>query len=276
MYIDSHAHLNLDDFRNDADTVIQSALSEDTWMINAGINYKSSRKALDLANRYEKGIYAAVGLHPSNLFDYTDDDGTKYLAEDFNYDVYEKLGQFEKAIAIGEVGLDYYHLNPSITPREQKQRQKEVQWEQLRLARNLDLPVLIHCRQAHDDMIALLTDFRREFINLIPKGKPWAVMHCFSGTEDLAWQYFNLGLIVSFTGLVTFSQRFDDLIRRLPPDKFMIETDCPFMTPEPFRGQRNEPQYVKYVAKRIGEIRNVSTERIAELSTKTAQKFFGL
>ena len=97
---------------------------------------------------------------------------------------------------------------------------------------------------------------------MIPVGRPWGVMHCFSGDEDLAWKYFSLGLIISFTGLITFSKRWDDLIRKMPPEKFMIETDCPYMTPEPYRGKRNEPLLVKYVAARIGEIRNIKNQRV--------------
>ena len=108
------------------------------------------------------------------------------------------------------------------------------------------------------------------------KDKAWGVMHCFSGDEELAWQYFSLGLDISFTGLITFSAQWDDLIRRLPNDKFMIETDCPYMTPEPFRGQRNEPILVKKVAERIAEIKNLSFERVAELSTINAKKLFNI
>lgn len=111
---------------------------------------------------------------------------------------------------------------------------------------------------------------------MIPVGRPWGVMHCFSGDEDLAWKYFSLGLIISFTGLITFSKRWDDLIRKMPPEKFMIETDCPYMTPEPYRGKRNEPLLVKYVAGRIGEIRNISSERVGEITTKNAKEFFNI
>ncbi len=155
-----------------------------------------------------------------------------------------------------------------------KKEQKDILKEQLKLARILDLPVIIHCRQAHDDMLALLKDFKKENKELFNKDKPWGVMHCFSGDENLAWQYFSLGLLISFTGLVTFSKQWDDLIRKLPSDKFLIETDCPFMTPEPFRGKRNEPVLVKYVAKRIAEIKNLTTERVGEITAMNAKKLF--
>ncbi len=279
MLIDTHAHLNFNSFKDDADEIIQRCLAEQIWMINVGADYKTSRRALDYANRYEKGVYAAVGLHPMHLFAFrakTNDYDFYTRGEEFNYDAYEQLGKFEKVVAIGEVGLDYYHLDIGEDVNKIKARQKEAFWNQLLLARRLNLPVIIHCRQAHDDMITILRDFRKEYKELIPTDKPWAVMHCFSGDEDLAWQYFNLGLIVSFTGLITFSSQWDDLIRKLPNDKFMIETDCPFLTPEPYRGQRNEPGLVKYVAKRIAEIKNLTLERVAEITTANARRFFNI
>jgi len=279
MLIDTHAHLNFKYFKDDADQVIQNALKEDTWMINVGADYKTSRRALDYANKYEKGIYAAVGLHPMHIESFRakgDDYDFHTRGEDFNYDVYEKLAKFEKVVAIGEIGLDYYHIEASPDIDTYQAKQKEVLQNQLLLARKLDLPVIIHCRQAHDDMIELLRAFKKEHIDLFPKDRSWGVMHCFSGDEDRAWQYFNLGLMISFTGLITFSKQWDDLIRKLPKDKFMIETDCPFMTPEPFRGKRNEPSLVKYVASRIADIRGVEFEKIVEITSKNAKNIFKL
>jgi TatD DNase family protein len=279
MLVDTHAHVNFNAFKNDADEVIQNSLNEGVWMINVGSEYKTSRRALDYANRYEKGVYAAVGLHPIHLFPQKaegEDYEFKTNGEEFNYDIFEKLAKFEKVVAIGEIGLDYYHLEAGADIQQMKRKQKEVFIEQLLLARRLDLPAIIHCRQAHDDMIELLSDFKKEFKGLIPSKRPWGVMHCFSGNEDLAWKYFGLGMLVSFTGLVTFSRQWDDLIRRLPCDKFMIETDCPYMTPEPFRGQRNEPALVGYVAKRIAEIKNLSFERIAQATSDNARSFFNI
>ncbi len=279
MLIDTHAHINFNNFKEDGDKVIQNSLAEEIWMINVGSDYKTSKRALEYANKYEKGVYATVGLHPIHITEMNmEAEGTSFKTrgEDFNYDIYEKLAKFEKVVAIGEIGLDYHYIDNSMDIPLVKQRQKEVFFQQLLLARRLNLPVIIHCRQAHDDMVEVLNDFRKEHSDLIPKDKPWGVMHCFSGDEDLAWKYFNMGLIISFTGLITFSQQWDDLIRRLPSDKFMVETDSPYMTPEPFRGKRNEPIYVKYVAKRIAEIKNLSEERVAEITTRNARGLFGI
>lgn len=277
MFIDTHAHVNFSAFKKDEKEVILRSLEEETWMILVGSDYKTSKRALDVANKYEKGVYAAIGLHPIHTHEIKaegEDYNVVTKAEEFNYDNYEKLAKFEKVVAIGEIGLDYYHIDYNANIIEIKKEQKDIFKEQLKLARALDLPVIIHCRQAHDDMIALLKNFKKENKELFNKDKPWGVMHCFSGDENLAWQYFSLGLLISFTGLVTFSKQWDDLIRKLPSDKFLIETDCPFMTPEPFRGKRNEPVLVKYVAKRIAEIKNLTTERVGEITAMNAKKLF--
>ncbi|NCB20963.1 MAG: TatD family deoxyribonuclease [Clostridia bacterium] len=281
MFIDTHAHVNFKDYRDDADEVIRRALANDTWMVLVGAEYKTSNRALSYANKYEKGVYAAVGLHPTHLEEQlvkSQEDNNEYQfiarAEEFNYDTYEKLAKFQKVVAIGEIGLDYYHLDPTKDVSTAKRKQQEVFLKQLVLARHLDLPVIIHCRQAHDDLFVILQDFKKVYADFIPNDRPWGVLHCFSGDEDLAWRYFSLGLIVSFTGLITFSKQWDDLLRKIPLNKFMIETDSPYMTPEPYRGRRNEPLLVQYVAARIAEIRNTSIENIANTSTETAKKFF--
>jgi TatD DNase family protein len=273
--------VNFKDFKDDADEVIRRSLDAETWMVLVGSEYKTSNRALTHANKYEKGVYAAVGLHPVHLEEQVvenkDENGDyKFVtrAEEFNYDSYEKLAKFEKVVAIGEIGLDYYHLDPTKDISLAKRKQQEVFLKQLLLARNLDLPVIIHCRQAHDDLLGILQDFRKVYSDFIPNNRPWGVLHCFSGDEDLAWKYFSLGLIVSFTGLVTFSKQWDDVLRKIPLDKFMIETDSPYMTPEPYRGQRNEPILVQYVAARIAEIRNTSLDNIAQATSDTAKRFF--
>lgn len=279
MFIDTHAHINFSAFKDDADEVIRRSLSKNTEMILVGSEYKTSQKGLDYANKYEKGVYAAVGLHPLHLEEIVikgekGEYSFKTKSEEFNYDNYEKLAKFEKVVAIGEAGLDYYHINLSGNIRKIKSKQQEIFLQQLVLARNLDYPIIIHCRQAHDDMLVILKDFKKKHRSMVPPNQSWGVMHCFSGDEDLAWQYFSLGLMISFTGLITFSKQWDDLIRKMPLEKFMIETDCPYMTPEPYRGERNEPVLVKYVAGRIAEIKNLSIERVAEITAKNARSLF--
>ncbi len=281
MFIDTHAHVNFNAFKDDAEEVIRRSLDNDTWMILVGSEFKTSSRALHYANKYEKGVYAAVGLHPIHLeenpVDSQETENSYNFVprhEDFDYGSYEKLAKFEKVVAIGEIGLDYYHLDPTKDITAVKKKQHLVFAQQLLLARSLDLPVIIHCRQAHDDLLEILEEFKKEYGSIIPTDRPWGVIHCFSGDEDLAWKYFKLGLLISFTGLITFSQKWDDLIRKIPLDRIMIETDTPYMTPEPYRGERNEPVLVQYVAKRIAEIKNLKIEKVAEVTSETARQLF--
>lgn len=281
MFIDTHAHLNFAAFKDDADEVIRRSLDNDTWMIIVGSELKTSNRALNYANKYERGVYAAVGLHPIHLEEGpvdSNEEGNSYNftahAEEFDYGSYEKLAKFEKVVAIGEIGLDYYHLNPKKDVSAAKKKQQEVFAQQLLLACSLDLPIIIHCRQAHDDLLSILQEFKKEYGHLIPADKPWGVVHCFSGDEDLAWKYFKLGLLISFTGLITFSKQWDNLIRKTPLEKMMIETDTPYMAPEPYRGQRNEPLLVQYVAKRLADIKSIKLEKVAEITTNTTRNLF--
>lgn len=281
MFIDTHAHVNFSAFKDDADEVIRRSLDNDTWMVLVGSEFRTSNRAIDYANKYQRGVYAAVGLHPvhldNGLVDLSEDNdpaGFIARAEEFDYDSYEKIAKFEKVVAIGEIGLDYYHLDPTKDLPALKKKQQEVFAQQLLLARSQDLPAIIHCRQAHDDLLLILQEFKKEYGHLIPSERPWGVIHCFSGDEDLAWKYFKLGLLISFTGLITFSKQWDDVIRKIPLDRLMIETDTPYMTPEPYRGQRNEPILVQYVANRIADIRGIKLEKVAEVTTATARSFF--
>lgn len=279
MLFDTHAHVNfLNAYRDDAEEVIRRALRNQVGMILVGVNYKTSKRALELANKYESGVYVAIGLHPSDLEDHEEHYGNKtetVRAEEFNFDLYQQLAKFDKVVGVGEIGLDYFRADMKKVYSQVQQRQQESFKEQLAFAAKMKLPAIIHCRQAHDDMLEILAEHRVKFKELLPKDKPWGVMHCFSGDENLAWQYFNLGLMISFTGLVTFSQQWNDLIRKMPDDRIMVETDCPYMTPEPYRGQRNEPLLVKYVVQRIAEIKNLTLDRVEEMTTTNAKKLFG-
>lgn len=190
MLIDTHAHVNFSDFKEDADEVIRRALDNDTWMILVGSDYKTSTRALNYANKYQKGVYTAVGLHPVHLssgrLSNNSNEGAydfSVRSEEFYYDNYEKLAKFEKVVAIGEIGLDYYHLPPNEDQKTVKERQQAVLLQQLLLARQLDLPVIIHCRQAHDDLLALLQEFRKVYASLIPNNKPWGFFIVFLETK---------------------------------------------------------------------------------------------
>ena len=277
--IDTHAHVNFNSYRNDSEEVLSRALENDTWVINVGSQFSTSRRAIRIAENYEEGVYAAVGLHPVHLMRANVDEEDMQFesrAEEFDYEAYKVLAKNKKAVAIGEIGLDYYHIKERIKEgadekkvREIKNKQKEVFINQFELAQELDLPIIIHCREAHNDLIEIITKLKIHHPHF--KG----VIHCFDGDLELAKKYFDLGLMISFTGLITFVKGYE-WIRDIPENKFMIETDSPYLTPVPKRGERNEPLNVKFVAEKIGEFRGISDEKVAEITTKNAMEFFNI
>ncbi|MBP8600100.1 TatD family hydrolase, partial [Patescibacteria group bacterium] len=267
-------------FKDDGDEVIRKSLEAGVGMILVGSESRTSNRAIDYANHYETGVWAAIGLHPSQLF------ATRVQGEDYDFmsrgeeldlEKYDKLADFSKVVAIGEIGLDYYRLaDINESPKVIKEKQQRVLSQELTLAMHHHLPVIIHCREAHDDLLPLLQDFYHDYRQILPKDKPWGVVHCFSGDMGLAQEYFSLGLDISFNGLITFCSTWDYLIQKMPLDRLLIETDCPFLTPVPFRGQRNEPSLVKLVAERIAQIRHTTIECIAEATTANACRLFNI
>jgi TatD DNase family protein len=265
MFIDTHCHVNFKDFKEDYKDVIKRALDNKVEMIVVGSELKTSERAVSLSEEIE-GVYSAVGLHPIHLQDVlvkNDNENGKYefrsRKEEYDEEKYIKLVRDKKSVvAIGEIGLDYYHIDKD--KEGVKELQKDVFYRQLKLARKLDLPVIIHCREAHDDLFEILKDFHSK--NNITK--EWGVIHCYSGDYEQAKKYFDLGLKISFTGLISFVRKWDEVIKKSPLDKIMIETDSPYLAPTPYRGKRNEPLYVKEVAKIISDIRNESLDSVED------------
>jgi len=276
-YIDTHCHLNFKDFKDDAPELIAKTLATKTAMIIVGSEFKTSARAIEYAKEYD-GVYAAIGLHPIHLtealaenHDENGDYSFKARGEEFDYQKYLELGKNKKVVAIGETGLDYYHLDKEQDIAAQKEKQKEVFIKQLELARELKVPVIIHCREAHDDLYQILKSWQEK--NSLGE-KPWGVIHCFSGDLELANKYIALGLMISFTGLITFAKNWDEVIRNFPIENMMIETDSPYMAPIPFRGTRNEPKNVREVARRMGMLKSLSMEDVGALTYKNAQMIF--
>src|SRR3989338_11136024 len=265
MLIDTHAHINFNAYKDDGYEVVKRALAEDVWMINVGSEKKTSERAVDYAQKYKEGVFAAVGLHPGSLAaqeidEKVDDKETvkfKMEAEGFDYELYKNLAQEEKVVAIGEVGLDYYR-NPS-----RKELQKEVLLEQLGLAESLNKPVLLHFPEAHEDLLKILQTW-----TLVGNKPLRGVIHSFSGSWSQAQEYLKMGFSLGFNGIITFAQDYDEIVRQMPMDRLVLETDCPYLTPIPFRGKRNEPSYVKYVAEKVAELRRISFEEVAEVTTR--------
>lgn len=251
MYIDTHCHLNFKAFANDYAAVIERALGAGVKkMIVAGSNLETSAQAVQIASEYQN-VYAAVGLHPIHAGD-----------EDFG-DEFEKLAKNKKVVAIGETGIDYYH------GRENAELQKEVFQKHLNLARVLSKPVILHCREAADDLLSIL---------MAQSSVPKAVLHCFSEDCQFAKIILDMGFYLSFTGLITFTKNQEtfEVIKNVPLERILIETDCPYMTPELYRGKRNEPAYVIEIAQKIAELRKIPIEDVERATTQNAMEFFKL
>lgn len=249
-FIDTHVHLNNGRF-TDVEAVISRALENNvTHMINIGSDVRSSAKAIEQAKSF-KMLYSAVGFHPHNAKNIIDEDYlklTKWLEND-------------KVLAVGEIGLDYHH---DFSPREV---QKKVFVKQMEIARMHNYPVVIHNRESDQDVFDVINDFAGEV-----KG----IFHCFSGSYEMAEQLINLGYYISIAGPVTFknSRNLPEVVKRTPLEKLLIETDCPYLAPVPYRGKRNEPAYVVEVAKKIAEIKGISLEQVAKATSENAQKAF--
>ena len=255
--IDSHAHLNFKAFKNDWPQVIERSLAGDTWMINVGSNYKTSKKALDIAEKYQKGIFAAIGVHPIHAQD-------GFEPEDFRV-----LACSKKVVAIGEIGLDYYKNYKNF-----KEKQKEIFLGQIKLAEELNLPLVLHCRKAHNDLLEIIKEQK-----IKNKKKLRGVVHCFTGSWNQAKEYLNMGFYLGFNGII-YKLNLKEVIKKTPLDRILIETDCPFLTPlsveDLAEGGRNEPVFVRYIAKEIARIKNASFEQIAQGATLNTRTLFDI
>ena len=254
--IDTHVHLNFDVFRADLEDVsCRWREAGVIRLIHSCVEPSEFEEIQGLAARFPE-VYFAVGLHPL--------DAHKWTAE-FEDMILYRVNSDPKAIALGEMGLDFYKAND-------REQQKAVFMAQLRLAEQLNLPVIIHCRDAAKPMADLLQDFWENHQPLS------GVMHCWSGTPEETQWFLDLGLYISFSGIVTFknANQIQAAARMVPRDRILIETDCPFLAPVPRRGKRNEPAYVSYVAEKIAQLRGIDLADLAAQTTENACKLFGL
>ena len=252
--VDTHAHLDFPRFKKDRSQVIERAFENELkYIVNIGADLQSSRNSIKLAEQYDN-IYATVGIHPHGA-DKADLEALKELRE---------MAQSDKVVAIGETGLDFHYDN---SPRE---KQKQAFRAQLRLASNMGLPVVIHAREADEDTVKILKEEGIE--------KTGGIMHCFASDKKMARKALDLGLYLAFGGLITFSNldNLRSIVKDVPLDRLLVETDAPYLTPDPYRGKRNEPLYVKHVAEKIAEIKNISLQEVAETTTKNAEKIYKL
>ncbi len=250
MLIDSHAHLEMKEFDYDREEVIKRARQAGVgFVITVGTNLMLSRKAVELAERHEN-IYATVGIHPHDVA----------KTDKRTYEALKELAHKPKVVAYGEIGLDFFR---NISPQE---KQIDLFGRQLELAKELQLPVIIHDRDAHEQTLRIVG----------ASGVRRGVFHCFSGDYDMAKQCLDLGFYISVPGVVTYdkAKTVQDVVRHVPLSSILLETDAPYLAPVPHRGKRNEPSFIIHTAKKVAEIKGVSLEEVADATTRNAKSLF--
>lgn len=252
MLFDTHAHMNDPAFDTDREQVLLGLKDKGVeYMMNVGCCLDSSKDCVAMAEKYPF-VYAAVGTHPDT-------------ADEVNEDVlnaYREMTKHPKVLAIGEIGLDYYY---ETIPREIQIKAFRMQME---LARELNMPVIVHERNAHDDGMRVAKEFK----------DVTGVFHCYSGSAEMARQLVNMGWYIGFTGVLTFknARKAVETAESIPLDRIVLETDCPFMAPEPFRGKRNDPGYLYRMAERLAEIRGISVEEVHQVTMENAKRLYRL
>lgn len=254
MLFDTHAHYDDEKFALDKDEVIEKAYrSGVSYIINAATDIKSCEESLAFARKYEY-VYAAVGIHPHEVGK-VDENTLSRIAQ---------LAKEDKVVAIGEIGLDYYY---DTAPRE---IQKHWFAQQINLARELQLPIIVHDRDAHQESMDIIKDNKANEVG--------GVFHCYSGSVEMAKELLNYNFYISVGGALTFknAKKLVEVVSWIPIDRLLIETDCPYLTPEPHRGKRNDSSYVRFVAEKVAQIKQLSFEEVAQVTLENAKKLFRL
>ncbi len=237
-YFDAHSHLNFADYKDDLDAVVSRLKETETHTIVVGTDYQSSSLAVELAEKHPE-IYASIGIHPVDN-----------KSEDFNIEKFGDLIKHPKVVCVGECGLDFYHAKKE----EDYERQKKLFINQIEFALKHNKPLMIHARNAYEEVLEIIGQFNNLRGNV----------HFFAGDWQTAERFFALNFTVSFTGVITFTSDYDEVIKKAPLDKILSETDAPYATPAPYRGKRNEPEFVREVVKKIAELRNTDFDEVRE------------
>ena len=249
--VDTHTHIYGDKYNSDFFEVLKRTKEELEFIVSIGYDLESSKKSVELSNKYDF-IYSTVGIHPVDINEYNDEVEKELIA---------MVKNNTKVVAIGEIGLDYYWME------DPKEIQQDVFRKQLNISRETKLPVVIHTRDALEDTLKILSEYK----------DIGGILHCFPGSYDsvksLLDRYY-----VGVAGVVTFknNKKTQEMVKQVPLDRVVIETDCPYLTPEPFRGHRNEPTYVKYVAEKIAEIKGISYEEVIKVTTENAKAIYNI
>ncbi len=286
-YIDIHSHVNFKAFDEDRGAVIKRALDNDTWVINVGTQVDTSKKAVEMTHEYPEGVYAIIGLHPIHTgASYHDEqelgpafakasdgqgkeEGFTSRGEVFNTEEYRKLLADPKVVAVGECGLDYYRMD-----EESIEKQKKAFIAQIELANEFNKPLMLHIRNNPKDKIHNAYMDSLELLKQHSEVK--GDVHFFAGNTEEAKAYLDFGFTLSFTGVITFTTDYDEVIKLTPLDMIMSETDAPYVAPVPYRGKRNEPLYVSQVVKRIAEIKDLPEEEVTKAIIQNAKRVFNI
>lgn len=276
-YIDIHSHVNFKAFDADREELIESTVAAGTWMMNVGTQKDTSQFAVDLAHKFDTGVYAAIALHPIHTSASHHDEqelggeGKAFTSrgEIFDPEFYETLGRDPKVLAIGECGLDYYRITDHETRIMEDTFRKHIE-----VALTLDKPLMLHIRSGSDksaykDAAAILKSY---FVNHGSRLR--GDVHFFAGSWEEARWFLDLGFTLSFTGVITFTHDYDEVVKNIPLDMILSETDCPYVTPVPHRGKRNEPMYVEEVVKKIADIRGEDQEKVRLQILANAKRVF--
>lgn len=251
---ETHAHYEDVKFDSDREELLASLPKQNIeYVINVGSNLETTNKSIELAKQYDY-IYAAIGVHPSDVEE----------LDESSYDVLEKAAKFEKTVAIGEIGLDYYwDKEPAV-----QAKQREWFKRQMLLAKQHNLPVIIHSRDAAEDTMRVMKEIKAEEIP--------GVIHCYSYSVEMAKEFVKMGYYIGIGGVVTFknAKKLKEVAAEIPLKRILLETDCPYMAPEPHRGERNSSLYLPYVVEKLAEIRNISKEEIISTTNQNARKLF--
>ena len=281
MLFDSHAHLNFNVFKEDGDAIVSDCLKNGVWVNNVGTQADTSRRVVEMAEKHPEGVYATVGLHPIHLTSHEVDEEEIYFKtreEKFDPEFYRKLARSPKVVAIGECGLEYFRL-PQGQEAEAKKIQEEAFRAQIELAAETKKALMVHSRDAYADIRRILEDYRGRLRAVI--------IHSFIGSWEEVKPFVNAGFYISFNGIITFKPRKErrpgqsdpnllSVVDKVPLEQILLETDCPYLSPEPLRGARNVPQNVKYVVQKMAEIKKLSVEEVAEKTMENTKRVFGL
>ena len=292
MFIDTHAHVNFNAFKEDGEEVLRRCFEDGMSVVNVGSQYSTSKRAIEYAHKFanfskvqpsdegstfEGGIYAAIGIHPVHLkkgsFTHIDpeeltEQEITTTGETFDYVKYLELARDEKVVAIGEVGLDYHHFEEGDNVDFLKNLQKETLLKFIQLANEVQKPIMIHCWDGYEDLLEIL-----EKNPVAKKG----IIHSFIGSYKTANKFIAIGYKLGLNGIITYGDGYDRLIKEIDLKNIVLETDCPYLTPRPLeKGTRNEPLFVSHVAQKIADVKNISLEDVAKVTSQNAKEILGL